>query len=299
MKKILTTALLTASLIAAPLSWAEQKSEVDVSQSKTTQEAIKKEEKRQTELLKTINKDVSEGMDKVVKAIQLLDEGKEKEALKALQEATGKFDVAIAANPELSLVPVDSFVNIYDLVTTPDKVKEQIKQADELLDDGKVQDAREILSTLQDEMRITTVYLPMGTYPEAIKLATKYLVDGRVEDAKSTLVTAMGTLVSEDAVIPLGLIRAASLIDQASKLDKGNEKEKIQKLITAAKHQLEIAKLLGYTDNESKAYADLNNQIENLEKEIKGKNAVEKLYEKLASSFTDLIKKESNKKESK
>ena len=292
MKSKIITTLLSAALLAVPMVWAEQQARSDAAHSKTTKQAIKQEQKTQSDLLKEVNIGVSQGAAKVIKAIKLLDENKDKEALAELQAATGKFDVALAANPELALVPVDSFVKISELVTTPDKLKAQLKLAKKMLADGKVQVARELLEAMQDELRISIVYLPMGTYPDAIKLATKYLLEEKREDAKAILITAINTLVTEDEIIPLGLIRAKSLVDQASKLDKTADKKTIQELLKSAKDQLEIAKLLGYTDENSAAYEDLKGQIEALEKEVKGKNAVEKLYEKIANSFNKLIKKQ-------
>ncbi len=292
MKSKIMTTLLTAALLAVPVVWAEQKASPDAAHSKTTKQAIKQEQKSQSDLLKEVNVGVSQGAAKVIKAIKLLDENKDKEALAELQAATGKFDVALAANPELALVPVDSFVKINELVTTPEKLKAQLKLAKKMLADGKVQVARELLEAMRDELRISIVYLPMGTYPDAIKLATKYLLKEKRDDAKAILITAINTLVTEDEIIPLGLIRSKSLVDQASKLDKKTEKNTVQELLKSAKEQLEIAKLLGYTDENSKAYENLKDQIEVLEKEIKGKNAVEKLYEKIAKSFNALIKKE-------
>ncbi len=299
MKSKIITTLLSAALLAVPVAWAEQQASSDAAHSKTTKQAIKQEQKSQSDLLKEVNVGVSQGAAKVIKAIKLLDENKDKEALAELQAATGKFDVALAANPKLALVPVDSFVKINELVTTPEQLKEQLKLAKKMLADGKVQVARELLEAMQDELRISIVYLPMGTYPDAIKLATKYLLEEKREDAKAILITAINTLVTEDEIIPLGLIRAKSLVDQASKLDKTTDKKTIQELLKSAKDQLEIAKLLGYTDENSAAYEDLKAQIEALEKEVKGKNAVEKLYEKIANSFNALIKKQGASKKAK
>ena len=292
MKSKIITTLLSAALLAVPSVWAEPKVGSGAAHTKVTKQAIKQEQKNQTDLLKEVNVGVSQGAAKVIKAIRLLDENKDKEALAELQAATGKFDIALAAKPELALVPVDSFVKITELVTTPDKLKEQLKLARKMLADGKVQVARELLEAMQDELRISIVYLPMATYPDAIKLATKYLLEEKKEDAKAILITAINTLVTEDEIIPLGLIRSKSLVDQASKLDKKTDKNTVQELLKSAKEQLEIAKLLGYTDENSVAYEDLKGQVEALEKEVKGKNAVEKLYEKIAHSFNALIKKQ-------
>ncbi len=292
MNKTVSTILL-GSLLITTSAWATSDNPSTETKSPTTQEAVKQEKKKQDDLLEKVNKDVVEGMDNVIKAIKLLKEEKDAEALTALQNATGKFDLALAADPELALVPVDGYVSLFDLITTPDVVKQQIKDVKALLDDGKIQDARELLSTLRDEMEISTVYLPMGTYPDSIKLATKYLIDKKREQAISILDTTIGSLVTKSASIPLGLVRAKSLIEQASKLDKEKDKEKILNLTNSAREQLEIANLLGYTQERLESYVDLKKQIVNLEKEIKGKNVVEKLYEELADSFAELLKKES------
>ncbi len=292
MNKIILTILFSSLLITIPV-WAKSDKSSTETTSPTTQEAVKQEKEKQDDLLEKVNKDVVEGMDNVIKAIKLLKEGKDTEALTALQNATGKFDLALAADPELALVPVDGYVSLFDLVTTPDVIEHQIKSVRALLDDGKIQTARELLSTLRDEMEISTVYLPMGTYPDSIKLATKYLVDKKREQAIAILDTTIGSLVTKSASVPLGLVRAKSLIEQASKLDKEKDKEKILNLAKSAREQLEVANLLGYTQQRLDSYIDLKKQIVNLEKEIKGKNVVEKLYEELADSFAELLKKES------
>ncbi len=293
MKKTIAT-LVLFSMLSSGAVWASgnENSAPSQAQSPSTKEAIKKEQQKQTALLEKVNTNVVAGMEHVLKAIKLLEEQKDDEALSALETAVGKFEIALAAEPDLKLAPVDGYVTLYDLVATPETIKQQIKEVKKLLDDGKVQEARILLSTLRDEMVISTVYLPMGTYPDAIRLAVKYLRDKKRDQAIATLDTTVNSLVTESTSIPLGLIRAKSLIEQASKLDKEKDKEKILKLVKAAREQLEVASLLGYTQEYNPAYIDLKKQLVELEKEIKGKNMVEKLYEKLADSFADLLKKE-------
>jgi len=286
--------LVLLSLMAPSATWATSTSEEAATQahSATTQESIKREQEKQSDLLKKANSAVTEGMDNVLKAVELLKEKKDGEALKALETAVGKFDIAIAAEPDLALAPVDSYVTLFDLVATPDTIREQLKTVKELIDDGKVQEARKLLSSLRDEMEISTVYLPLATYPDAIKLAVKYLRNEKREQAIATLDTTVKSLVTKTTAVPLGLIRAKSLIEQASKLDKEKDKKKILDLVKEAREQLTIANLLGYTQEFNDSYIDLKKQIVALENEIRGKNAVEKLYEKLAHSFAELMKKE-------
>ncbi len=295
MKKSIA-ALLLLTLGTSSVGWATSTSDSDTlshADSAATKEAVKQEERKQTDLLTKANTAVTQGMELVVKAVNLLEEKKDDEALGALEAAVGKFEVAIAAEPDLALAPVDSYVMLFDLVATPDTVRNQLKAVKELLDDGKVQDARKLLSTLRDEMEISTVYIPLATYPDAIKLAVKYLRDKKREQAIATLDTTVKSLITETTVVPQGLIRAKSLVEQASKLDKEKDKEKILNLVKAAREQLEVTTLLGYTIEFDQSYINLKKQIVALESEIKGKNVVEKLYEKLAASFAELLEKES------
>jgi len=297
--KTLINSLLIVSLMVLPYAQAAnkttEKGKNQMSQEQTAKSdlAVKKHEKEQNELLKTVNEGVLEGYIKVLKATKLLaKEGKEKEAITALQEATGKFDVALAANPELNLVPIDGDVSMIALITTPALVKAETEVAIDLLKNHKVQASRAILEPMKDEMVITNVFLPMGTYPDAIKLATSYLVDGKKDNALATLATTLSTIVVEKAIVPLAIIRTESLLKEASELGKNKEKAKAHELLDAAQEQLEIATLLGYTDKESKAYEDMKAQIKALKKEIDGKNAVEKMYDKIKGSIKSLIGKE-------
>ncbi len=290
-KSILAVALIATFSAGAPV-WAETKAALTPEQAQTTQKAIEQEQNKQNELLQKVNAGVKEGLDHVLKAVELLGEEKDADALSELQAAAGKFSTALAANPDLGMVPVDGYVTIHELITTPTTIKKTLDEVDDLLDDGKVQDARILLSTLRDEMEIATVFLPMATYPDAIDLAAKYLVDGKRDRALEVLDTAASSLVTEVTTVPLGLIRAKSLIKKASEQDK-TDKAAALILVNAAREQLRVSEVLGYTNEKSESYRKLNKKIDQLEKEINGKNAVEKLYDELATAFSNLIKEES------
>ncbi len=295
-KKSFISAIVIYALMASPLSIANNKHPANVKNNMTEEQmassdkAIKSMEKKQNNLLKTVNKGVLDGYNKVLEAMHLLSiDGKEKDAIKLLQDATGKFDIALAANPALKLATIDANVSVSELITTSELVKEKTEEAIDLLKAHKVQAARKIIDIMRDEMIISTTYLPMGTYPDAIKLATKYLVQGKKEDALATLSTALSTVVIEKAVVPLALVRAENLLKLASELDKNKGKKKAKDLLNAAEEQMEIAVLLGYSDKDSKAYESIQKQIKAIKKEINGKNLVEGLYDKVKSSIGKLI----------
>ncbi len=300
MKTKLIYSLVIGALMATPYAQAtnttvkQGKNLTSKEQMVKSNDAVKDHVKEQNALLEKVNQGVLDGYKKVVDATKLLSQkGKEKEAIAALQEATGKFDVALAADPALGMVAIDADVSVDALITTPELVKADTKLAIDLLKEHKVQVARTLLEPMKDEMVISHVYLPMATYPAAIKLATKYLVEGKKDEALTTLDTSLSTLVIKKAIVPLALIRVESLLSEAAKLNKDTEKTKAHTLLDAANEQLEIATLLGYTDKRSKAYDDLKDQIKAVKKEINGKNAVEKMYSNIISSVKDLFSSES------
>jgi len=298
MSSILIGSLMIASLSHAGNTTSEKgKNNMTKEQQASSDKTIKSLEKEQYELLKTVNEGVLDGYRDVMKAIRLLkQDGKEEEGIKLLQEATGKLDVAIAADPSLSLVPIDTNVSIFALTTTADLVKTETDVVIDLLKDHKIQTARVILEPMKDEMVVSHTYLPMGTYPDAIKLATKYLVGGKKEDALATLEAGLSTIVGEKVIVPLSIVRTESLLKTASELDKNKDKVKANELLSSAEEQLEIATLLGYADKKSKPYEEIKAQIKALKKEIDGKNAVERLYDKAKASIGELISTEKSKK---
>lgn len=86
------------------------KNQISKEQTITSDKAVKSLENEQNELLKTVHEGVLDGYDDVVKATRLLaKDGKEKEAIKLLQGATGKFDVALAADPNLDCLLMQVF----------------------------------------------------------------------------------------------------------------------------------------------------------------------------------------------
>ncbi|OVE75548.1 hypothetical protein BVX98_07475 [bacterium F11] len=253
---------------------------------KDASNSVKKQKDKLTKLKIDVHKDVNNGLSKVRGAIKTLDEGKVEETLNFLKEAVGSFDIALAADPDLNLVPVSSVVKLQELYTDVDTVQRQVSIAEGLLKSGKVQAARGILLPLKSDVTETVTYLPMSTYPDAIRAAVKQIVNENIGLAKETLAVAMSTLVVSDVkVVPIPIVTARALIDEASKLDKEKKKDEIKGKLDRAKEQLELARVLGYQTKSSKTYKKIKKDIEKIEKEIEGENKVEKLYTALGTYF--------------
>lgn len=289
-KRFITSTLVTSLLLGSVGLYANSDFGAKKNDRQRLKNVVNKEAKEHQQTLKKAPKEIEQALRQTVVALKALQKNDTKTAKSALEQATKLFDTAIKNNPKLSLVPVADEIQVHDFTGNAKLVKETIKTAQDLLDDYDTQAARILLMPLEDEMIMTTQYLPLGTYPLATKEALKELNKDKTKEAFTTLVTALNSIVAETTIIPIPLITAQSLVIEASKLNK-KEKEKALKLLDLAQDELEKAVLLGYTKKHTPEYKTLQKEIKNIQKEIKGKNIVAKLYEKIKNDFASLLNK--------
>ncbi len=224
------------------------------------------------------------------KVLDDLDKKDQKSAIKDLEKAIGKLEVVLAAKNAPALLPIDSSVVAVEYAGDLKSIEKSVKQVKRLLDDGRVQEARRLLDTLQSEIDIITVNLPLVSYPQALKLAAKYLHQNKADEARDVLEMALNTLVRNDIVIPLPLLKAEALIAQAKKIAK-THKDQALKHLDAARNELQVAEALGYTSTSDTTYKALDDSIASVEKEIKGKNKAEKLFDELIAKLKEFKEK--------
>ncbi len=219
-----------------------------------------------------------------------LDKKDTQSAIKDLEDAIGKLEVILASEKAPKLLPVDGSITAVEYAGDVKSIKKSVDKVEDLLEDGKVQEARLLLDTLQSQINVVTVNLPLASYPDALKLAAKYLHDNKTEEARTVLETALSTLVQDIVVIPIPVLKADALIQAASKIAK-EDKEQALKHLSEAKAELKKAELLGYTSKSDVTYKALEKAIEKTEKEIKGKNKAEKLFEELIDKIKSFKEK--------
>ncbi len=247
-------------------------------------------ERHHKAMMKQVPKELLQAFGETYKALKLIQMGQSDQALKLLEAADKAFDTVLKKHPELKMVPLNEQIFVSELIAKPGEIKSAVDYGRELLKGYHTQAAAGLLATLKDEIDIATSYLPMDLYPKSIKQAIAALKKKDLKGAVAALGAGFGTIVTVEAAVPLPLLAAQDLVIQASKLDK-NKKTQIEKLLKAAKEELQKAYYLGYTDLHPAAYNDLMKQIQGIEKEMGGKNMVEKLYEKLKASFAKLVGK--------
>ena len=286
MKKLfLTTAICSAlalGMASAGAGYAAdqgQQKTASTVQSENTQATREKFDQKAQEAVIKNAIDAFALTNEAIVALQHKDTAK---ALTALGDATGKFALVTAANPDLALAPIDESERVVDLYADPQTVYAARTRAIKLLKDGRVQDARALLADMASELVIETTSIPMATYPDAIKAVVPLITSGKIDEAITALQAAMNTLVITDVVLPLPTLRAITAVEAAQAIvnkDKpltAAQRAKINEELDYARSQLRLAVALGYARKGE--FKDLHVAIEQLRKQISGGSKAEKAF---------------------
>ena len=272
------------------LNKTEKKSpETQAVQKQVDKKTVKRIEEQRKQILSEAAAAISESK----RALKALEEADTKDAMKALERAVGKMELIMARNPELALAPLDVEVIAYDLYTTPGNIRMAIKEVEDLLEDGRVQEARQLIANLASEIVLRTTNIPLATYPDAIKEVVRLLDKQRIDEATKVLRNSLNTLVvTTDAVIPLPPIRASYILEDAEELaEKKDRSEKenneLSSLLQEARSQLEIAELLGYGD--AKAFKPMYDQIDIIVKKTEDGKSGEGFFDKIKQKISEFL----------
>jgi len=297
MKKILLSTLVASLLLTSFASADTNKTLTSKEVSaKATQNATKKANDNKVQLVK----EALSSLTLSAKALKELDENKVNDAKKSIELALGKLESILAAKDTPKLLPIENRMVIKNFVGTADDVEAALKTVRALMDDGKIQEAGELLYSLQSEIDITVVSLPLVSYPDALKLASKYIIEKKPNKAKEVLKLALSTFTEAEQIIPIPLINTVDLVASASEIAQEN-KEQALKHLALASEELDKAEKLGYVSKSATTYKQLHELIKNVEKEVKGPNKAEKLFKELGEKLKEFKEKilSSDKPESK
>ena len=231
-------------------------------------------------------------------AIAAIEKGDTDAAIAALALATGKLETVVAREPDLALAPVSVNHFTYDVLGSVEAVRGLGKQIADLVDDGKFQEARPLLSGFASEVVIRTTSLPLATYPDAILAATALLDDGKTDEAMTVLNAALSTQVVTDTVVALAPLRAVAMIEKAKALlnddgEAANDKAATEDAdltaadyVEAARQELKIAEALGY--GRESDFEDLHEALDELDRQIEAQEDTGGIFETIATRFKEL-----------
>ena len=256
----------------------------------TLKARIKAEKKKQTQAgEKKHILEALEAISETQSAVDAIKKNDTQAAIDTLAKAVGKLELVLARYPNDSLILADSYVQTFSLMTNLKSAKWAHKRVKKLVADDDLQDARRLLDNMGSEIRITYVYIPMKTYPDAIKEAARLLDNGKSKEAQRVLERALNTLVIEERSIPIPLIDAMALTDAASQI-ADSSKTKALELLNNAHTQLLLAKELGYRPHE-KIYKRLNKEIKELESKLKKGEKTKGVFDRLKADLKELKSK--------
>ena len=287
MKKTLLSTLVASLLLTSFASADTNKTLTSKEVSaKATQNATKKADDNKVQLVK----EALTSLTLSAKALKELDENRVDDAKKSIQLALGKLESILAAKDTPKLLPIENRMVIKNFVGTADDVEAALKIVKSLMDDGKIQEAGELLYSLQSEIDITVVSLPLVSYPDALKLASKYIIEKKPSKAKEVLKLALSTFTEVEQIVPIPLINTVDLVAIATDIAKEN-KDQALKHLALASEELNKAEKLGYVSKSATTYKQLHGLIENVEKEVKGPNKAEKLFKELGEKLKEFKEK--------
>lgn len=216
-----------------------------------TAKVVPQAQNQTDEKRKTLMADATTALQETEVAIQYLEGGKTKDALASLERATGKLNIILARDPKLELAPAGVNVVTYDFQGGLDAVKRTRKQVQDLMDEGRLQEARTLLRYLASETVVSVSNIPLGTYPAAIKNAVGLIDQNKMNDAKRVLQAALNTQVVTESIVPLPVARAQEFLKEAEPLAEKKDRtkednERLKASMEQARNQLQLAQEFGY-----------------------------------------------------
>ena len=237
---------------------------------------------------RTLIGEAVEALEETRTALELLAAGKADQAREALTRATGKLEVVLAAQPDLALAPVEIRSLVHDVTIDPAAAEAILRTAKDALEQRRLQDARRMLAGLASEQVISVTNIPLATYPVALKQAAALIHAGRTAEAIAALEAAMSTLVIEETIIPLPLLRAETLLDEARPLAEkpqrsAAENDQLRRLLAAARRQVELTRVLGYATKDD--IDALTEELTTIDRKTEGQGTGSGLFDRIKAVF--------------
>lgn len=238
-------------------------------------------------------KEVKDALRYSAKAMKALRRDDDTTAGHSLEEAERLFEIALTNDPDLERVPVAQTIVMNDLVITPEAAAKAVRQAGDALAAHRTQEARSLLEPLHEELCVVTQVLPMHLYPKAAKAALAKLKAGDREGAFAALHNAFETLETEEAVLPLPLLKARAFAQTAAAMT-GHDPSARKVILEHTRDELTDAVLLGYVSEADPGYKAVDKRLEAVEKAFDRRSGVNAPLDGVIAAFDNLLAEPAN-----
>jgi len=220
--------------------------------------------------------------------LQTIEKGDTTRAIELGHKLIGELEVMLARDPSLVRILVDVDYQKIESVSDIAVVREVARLAREAMKKGYYRQVAELLENMKSEIVINNYYIPTATYPEGIKLATALLEEGRSDMARAVLYGVLNTIVVEKTILPLPVLKARAMVNEAARLDAQSHENSttVLNLLRNADYQLRLAEEMGYGKRD-KEYATLYDRIRELEKSVEKKENSSSMFDTLRRELKD------------
>lgn len=208
--------------------------------------------------------------------LKALASGNLKKAKEQVQKAKMNAKKVMTKLPDIQYVLVNISVSSSDFISTIEQVDKLQSETKKAINKGLYQKASDLLGQMKSEIDITTVNMFFSIYPEKLEQVDSLLRRKKVSDAENILYGLLNSLEIKQIVLPLPVLRAEALVDQAAKSSKTNNNVAVN-LLKNADYQLQLADAMGY-GNYDKEYLSLSKQIRNTIKNSQAGRGAQKTY---------------------
>ncbi len=218
--------------------------------------------------------------------VQAIENNKIDQAKIILHNLIGSLEVYLTKNPDAALIPINVSYRQIEIIDNIDSAKAIAKAADKAMEKGYYQAAKQILAGLTSEMIISTAYLPIVDYLQGLKVAAALLDENQVDKAMVVMQAALSRVVVTDVTIPLPILKAEVMIDEAARIDAKDHEhiEQVINLLDNAKYQIKLAEAMGYGKRD-KEFKELYKAIKDLKKSVKEKANSQPAFDKLSKQL--------------
>ncbi len=252
------------------------------------QKAEVHQEQAISELEKRLVQEAVSAIEETKKAIAAIKSNDKSAAIKAIEQAIGELDIILARDPDLALLPTDYEIVIVNAALEDKKtIKEIRREIRKAIDYGYLAVARRLLNNLASEIRVIVTNLPLASYPDALKQAVRLIDEDKSIEAKELLELALSTLIIEEEYLPIPLLKAHKLIEDAS---GESDKEEAMQLLAEAHTQLRLSQQLGYAEADVE-YDELKTELRNLEKQLKAGEHNHNNFRELGTKFAGFFQR--------
>ncbi len=253
------------------------KMSMDTLSMRIRQNTWKEFQKQQTHIIK----EALETLNQTNEAITDLQSGDVKKAETVLKTAIKNTGILLKKYPTADLVPVDIKMDVQDLITTLPQINRTVKLAKQQMSKGSYQEASQLLNTVKSELDFNTINLPLGTYPDGLNLSLDFINKNKPKQAKQVLFDLLNSLVVNQTVLPLPVLRAQVMLAESQNLhNKKEDKSKVINLLENADYQLKLAQAIGY-GNFDQEYTEISKDINNVKTSVKNGKVAPGIFSRL------------------